>query len=129
MRWKLTEYSRLKWERNLRKKTRTGVQKKKLIDTWCESKIKIVVNKASKLNTCFFYKQRFFSAQPNFCLTFWWIELQMLLRCCLTHISIVIMRHFLHLLYLCPCQNLVLFMSYLCDLSFTLSPFSLWLFV
>ena len=35
----------------------------------------------------------------------------MLLRCCLTHISIIILRHFLYLLYL-------LLISYLCDLFF-----------
>ena len=42
----------------------------------------------------------------------------MLLRCCLIHISIVKLRYFLYLLYLCPCLDLCLFMSYLCDLSF-----------
>ena len=34
-------------------------------------------------DTSFFYEQRSFSTQPQFCLTFSWIELQMLLRCCL----------------------------------------------
>ena len=43
-------------------------------------------------NTHFFYKQRFFSTQPQCCLTFSWIELQVLLRCCLMHISIMIVR-------------------------------------
>ena len=42
----------------------------------------------------------------------------MLLRCCLIHISIIILRHFLYLLYLCSCLDLGLFMSYLCDLFF-----------
>ena len=37
-------------------------------------------------------KQRFFSTQRQCCLIFYWIELQMLLRCCLIHISIVILR-------------------------------------
>ena len=50
------------------------------------------------------------SVLPNFS----WIELQMLLRCCLIHISIIILRNFLHLLYLCSCLDLGLFMSYLC---------------
>ena len=36
-------------------------------------------------HTCLFYKQPFFSTQPQCCLTFWWIELQVLLRCCLIH--------------------------------------------
>ena len=36
-------------------------------------------------NTTFFHKQRFFSIQPQYCLTCSWIELQMFLRCCLMH--------------------------------------------
>ena len=68
--------------------------------------------------THFFYKQCLFSTQPQCCLTFSWIELQMLLRCCLIHISIIILRHLLYLLYLCPCLDLGLFMSCLCDLFF-----------
>ena len=42
----------------------------------------------------FFYKQRFFSTQPQCCLTFSWIELQMMVRCCLIHTSSIILRHF-----------------------------------
>ena len=38
-------------------------------------------------NTGFFYKQSLFSTQPQCCLTFSWIKLKMLLRCCLIHIS------------------------------------------
>ena len=38
----------------------------------------------------FFYKKRFFSTQPKCYLTFSWTELQMLLRCCLIHISIIL---------------------------------------
>ena len=30
----------------------------------------------------FFYKQRFFSTQPQYCFTFSWIELQIMLKCC-----------------------------------------------
>ena len=41
----------------------------------------------------FFYKQRFFSTHPQWCLDLSWIDLQMLLRCCLIHITIVI--HFI----------------------------------
>ena len=66
----------------------------------------------------FFYKQRFLSTQPRCCLTFSWIELQMLLRCCSIHIIIIILRHVLCLLYLCPCLDLGFFMLYLCDLFF-----------
>ena len=42
----------------------------------------------------FFHKQRLFSTQPQRCLSFSWVEVQMLLRCCLMHISIIILRHF-----------------------------------
>ena len=42
------------------------------------------------VNTCFFYKQHFFSTQPQCCLTFSWFGFQVLLRCCLVHISIII---------------------------------------
>ena len=38
---------------------------------------------------------RFFSTQPQCCLTFSWIEFQMLLRCCLIHINVIILRHLL----------------------------------
>ena len=71
-----------------------------------------------------FYKQQFFSTQC--CLTFKWIELQMLLWCCLIHIIIIILRHILYLVNLCPYLGLGLFMSYLCHLF---SIFSLILIV
>ena len=52
-----------------------------------------------------FYKQRCFPTQPQCCLTSLWIEFQMLLRCCLIHITIIIiLSHILHLI--------CLFMSY-----------------
>ena len=66
-----------------------------------------------------------FSTQSQCCLTFSCTELQVLLRCCLIHISIIILRHFLYLLYLCPCLVLGLFKSYLCDLFSFSSSFSL----
>ena len=44
----------------------------------------------------------------------------MLFRCCLIHIGIIILRHFLYLLYLRLCLELGLFMSDLCDLFFIL---------
>ena len=40
----------------------------------------------------------------------------MLLRSSLRHITIIILRPILHLVYLCPCLGLDLFMSYLCIL-------------
>ena len=68
--------------------------------------------------TRFFCKQRYFLTQPQCCLTFSWIELQVLLRCCLIYITIIILRHILYLVYLCPCLGLNQFMSYLCDSFF-----------
>ena len=64
----------------------------------------------------FFYKQLFFSTQFQCCLTLLWIELQILLRCCLIHIIIITLRHILYVMYFCQCLVLSLFMSYLCDL-------------
>ena len=72
----------------------------------------IIALNVLRMITRFFYKQRFFSTQPQCRLTFKWIELQMLLRCWLIHVSIVIMRHFLYLLHLCPCLDLGLFYFY-----------------
>ena len=62
----------------------------------------------------FFYKQRFFS-------TFLRIELQILLKCCLIHLTIIILRHILYLAYLCLWLGLYLFMSYLYDLLYIFS--------
>ena len=45
----------------------------------------------------------------------------MLLRCCLIHRAIIILRHILYLVYPCSCLGLGLFMSYLCDLRFIFS--------
>ena len=58
------------------------------------------------------YKQHFFSTQRQCWLPFSWMELQMLLRCCLIY--------YIYVLYLCPCLDLGLFMSYLCFLVFIL---------
>ena len=44
----------------------------------------LVLHKLFSSYTLFFYKQHFFSTQPQCCLFFCWIELQMLIRCCLT---------------------------------------------
>ena len=48
-------------------------------------------------STGFCQKQCFFSTQPQFCLTFSWIELQMLLRCCLIHLSTIILCVFMYI--------------------------------
>ena len=71
--------------------------------------------------SAFSYKQHFFSTHPQCWLIFSWTELQMLLRCCLILVTIVILRHILYLVYLCPCLSLGLFTSYLCDLLFSFS--------
>ena len=73
------------------------------------------------LCTRFFYKQHFFSTQPQCLLAFSWIELQTLPRCCLIHSSIIILRNILYLVYSCPCLGLGLFMSYLGDPFFFFS--------
>ena len=72
------------------------------------------IHKSPYKYTRFFCKQHLFLAQPQSCLTFSGIELQMLLRCCLIHISSIILRHFLDLLYL----GLGLFKLYLYVLFF-----------
>ena len=58
--------------------------------------MKLSVGKLSRQETTrFIYKQRFFSTQPERCLTFSLIELDMLLRCCLIHVTITVLRHFI----------------------------------
>ena len=68
--------------------------------------------------TRLFYQQRFYSTQPLGCLTFSWFELQMLLKCCLIHISIISILKARYILYLLYLLGLSLFMSYLYDLFF-----------
>ena len=53
----------------------------------------------------------------------YWIELPMLLRCCLVHINIMILRHILYLLYLGASLGLglCLFMLHFCDQFFIFS--------
>ena len=68
------------------------------------------------LHGCF-HKQRFFSTKPQCCFTFSWIELQMLLRCCLIHQSIIILRHLILTVFLSMSRS-KLYMSYLCDVFF-----------
>ena len=63
---------------------------------------------------------RFFFCNVFF-LPFSWIELQMLLRCCLINTAISILSHILYLTYLCPRLGLGLFMLYLLDLFFIFS--------
>ena len=63
----------------------------------------------------------FFSTQPQCCLTFLWIELQMLLMCCLIQISIIILRQFLYLV----CSSPSLRPGLLCCIHVIYSSFSL----
>ena len=67
----------------------------------------------------FFFRRSFFNFYR--CLIFSWIELQMMLRCCLIHITIIMLRHILYVIYLYPCLGLGLFMSYLNGLFFIFS--------
>ena len=67
----------------------------------------------------FFYKQHFFFNSASMLLTFSWIELQMLLRCCLIHKSIVILRYFLYLEYLCQCLDSKYFETFWCSTKFS----------
>ena len=45
----------------------------------------------------------------------------MLRKCCSIHITIIILRHILYLVSLCPFLGLGLFMSNLCDVLFIFS--------
>ena len=71
----------------------------------------------SKYTDTLFYKQGLFSTQPQCCWTFL-INPQMLHKCCLLHIDIILRWHLLDLVYLCLCLRQGLFMSYGCDLFF-----------
>ena len=57
-----------------------------------------------------------FFFQPHCCLTFSWIELQLLLRCCLIHISTIMLRYFFYLVHSWLRLGLGLFRSYPRDL-------------
>ena len=63
-----------------------------------------------------------FISQPQCCWNFSWIELQMLLRCCLIHITIIILRHILYLVFLCLCLGLgPFYCTYVIYFSFSVS--------
>ena len=73
--------------------------------------------------THFSYKQHLFSTQPQGCLTFSWIELQMLLRLLLNTCKHHYTEPLFYILYLWPCLdqatlNLDLLMLHLCDIFF-----------
>ena len=68
----------------------------------------------NKIHVFFITNAFFFSSQPQRCLTFSWIELQMLIRCCLIDKH----HHTEIILIFTICIELGLFMSCLCDLFF-----------
>ena len=68
----------------------------------------------------FFHKQHFFN-QPQYCLTFLWIQLQILLRCCLIHITIIKVRHILYLSIFVPVSRPKPSICFSFPVSFSLS--------
>ena len=109
---------KLKWS-HLCHKNRSHDSQLSFDILFCRHAAYISWSNLSYTNT--FFISNIFSTQPQCCLTFSWIELQMLLRCCLIHITIIILRHILYLVYLSPCVGLDLRMSYLCDQFFIFS--------
>ena len=73
------------------------------------------------LSTTAFFKQHFFSSQLQCGLTFSWIDLQMLFRCCLIRISIIILWHILHLVYLCPSLGVQVYLCHIFVIYFSFS--------
>ena len=92
--------------------------KKCLIRKFWESEVKF----SHEVKIHAFFISNICSTYPQCCLTFSWIELQMLLWCCLIHLTIIILAHILYLVHLPPYLVLGLFMSYLCVLSLIFSP-------
>ena len=71
----------------------------------------------TKVHAFFFINNAFFMNFHEF-MSFSRTELWMFFRYCLIHITIIILRHNLYILCLCPCLDLDLFMPHLCDLFF-----------
>ena len=78
---------------------------------------KYLISVAATLSTTQMLSEGLFSTQPQCCWTFL-INPQMLHKCCLLHIDIILRWHLLDLVYLCLCLRQGLFMSYGCDLFF-----------
>ena len=91
-----------------------------LKDTILNAIVRIVRNRSLRIVSRVLQKHlhAFFCKQRIFHFFFWWIKLKMLLRCCITHAAIIILRDISYLVYLCPCLGLPAFMSYLYDLLF-----------
>ena len=73
-----------------------------------------------------FFYEYFFLTQPQCCLTFSWIELQILRRCCLIHTSIIILKHFIFTMLVSKSRPRFICVIYVIYFS---SSFSLWLIV
>ena len=65
--------------------------------------------KTFEIGEVFLQTKFFFNSASQYCLTVAWIQLQMLFRCYVLHINTTIIRHILHLVYLCPVLGLILF--------------------
>ena len=59
-----------------------------------------------------------FLTHPQCCLTFSWLELQMLLQGCLIHMTFILLKRIIYVVYSCPYLGLGLFMPHLFDLFF-----------
>ena len=59
-----------------------------------------------------------FLTHPQCCLTFSWLELQMLLQGCLIHMTFILLKRIIYVVYSCPYLGLGLFMPHLFDLLF-----------
>ena len=59
-----------------------------------------------------------FFDSPSVLLNFSWIELQMLLQGCLIHMTFILLKHIIYVVYSCQYLGLGLFMPHLFDLFF-----------
>ena len=73
----------------------------------------------------FFISNTFFNSASVLLNFFYELSFKCCLGVCLIHISIILLRHCLYFLHLCPCVVLGLVMSYLCNLFSFSSSFSL----
>ena len=73
--------------------------------------------------TRFFYKQCFFSTHPQCCLAFSWIELQMLLRCWLIHLTNI--KHFIFSIFASMSRPSSIYVVYMWSIFYFLASFSL----
>lgn len=55
----------------------------------------VVFGEHEKLLHIVFYRQNIFSTQGHCCSTFQWIEPHSLLKCCLLHVNMILLRHYI----------------------------------